>query len=105
METIEKENPKMEGVLSKEVYSQLVPEEEQELLSNIIRIFKDIPENSTIDILGEIYEYFLENFALSEGKGGGTFYTPASVVKYMVDVLNSYPGEKKILDHACGLVL
>ena len=102
METIEEENPKMEGVLPKEVYSQLVPEEEPELLSNIIRIFKDIPENSTIDIFGEIYEYFLGNFALAEGKGGGTFYTPASVVKYMVDVLNPYPGEKKFLDPACG---
>lgn len=102
METIEEENPKMEGVLPKEVYSQLVPEEEPELLSNIIRIFKDIPENSTIDIFGEIYEYFLGNFALAEGKGGGTFYTPASVVKYMVYVLNPYPGEKKFLDPACG---
>ena len=102
METIEEENPKMEGVLPKEVYSQLVPEEEPELLSNIIRIFKDIPENSTIDIFGEIYEYFLGNFALAEGKGGGTFYTPASVVKYMVDVLNPQPGEKKFLDPACG---
>lgn len=102
METIEEENPKMEGVLPKEVYSQLVPEEEPELLSNIIRIFKDIPENSTIDIFGEIYEYFLGNFALAEGKGGGTFYTPASVVKYMVEVLNPQPGEKKFLDPACG---
>lgn len=59
MEAIEDENPKMDGVLPKEVYAQLVPEEEPELLSNIVRIFKDIPENSTIDIFGEIYEYFL----------------------------------------------
>ena len=50
----------MDGVLPKEVYAQLVPEEEPELLSNIVRIFKDIPENSTIDIFGEIYEYFLD---------------------------------------------
>lgn len=79
MEAIEDENPKMDGVLPKEVYAQLVPEEEPELLSNIVRIFKDIPENSTIDIFGEIYEYFLGNFAFSEGKDGGTFYTPATV--------------------------
>lgn len=102
MEAIEKENPKMEGVLPKEVYAQLVPEEEPELLSHIVRIFKDIPENSTIDIFGEIYEYFLGNFAFAEGKGGGAFYTPATVVRYMVEVLNPQPGYKKFLDPACG---
>ena len=92
----------MENVLPKEVYAQLVPEEEPELLSKIVRIFKDIPENCTIDIFGEIYEYFLGNFALSEGKDGGTFYTPASVVRYMVEVLDPEPGDKKFLDPACG---
>jgi type I restriction enzyme M protein len=102
MEAIEEENPKMLGVLPKDVYAQLVPDEEPELLSNIIRIFKDIPENCTVDIFGEIYEYFLGNFALSEGKDGGTFYTPATVVRYMVEVLNPQPGDKKFLDPACG---
>lgn len=101
MEAIEDENPKMDGVLPKEVYAQLVPEEEPELLSNIVRNFKDIPENSNVDIFGEIYEYFLGNFALAEGKGGETFYTPASVVKYMMEVLDPQPGEKKFLDPAC----
>ena len=102
MEAIERENPKMEGVLPKEVYAQLVPEEEPELLSTIVRIFKDIPENCTVDIFGEIYEYFLGNFALAEGKDGGTFYTPATVVRYMVEVLDPQPGDKKFLDPACG---
>lgn len=102
MEAIEEENPMMEGVLPKEVYAQLVPEEEPELLSKIVQIFKDIPENCTVDIFGEIYEYFLGNFALSEGKDGGTFYTPATVVRYMVEVLNPEPGDKKFLDPACG---
>ena len=102
MEEIEKENPRMEGVLPKDVYAQLVPEEEPELLSNIVRIFKDIPENCTVDIFGEIYEYFLGNFALAEGKDGGTFYTPATVVRYMVEVLDPQPGDKKFLDPACG---
>ena len=102
MEAIEDENPKMLGVLPKEVYAQLVPEEEPELLSNIVRIFKDIPENCTVDIFGEIYEYFLGNFALAEGKDGGTFYTPSTVVRYMVEVLNPQPGDKKFLDPACG---
>ena len=102
MEAIEGENPKMDGVLPKEVYAQLVPEEEPELLSNIVRIFKDIPENSTVDIFGEIYEYFLGNFALAEGKDGGAFYTPATVVRYMVNVLKPESGDKKFLDPACG---
>ena len=102
MEAIEQENPKMEGVLPKDVYSQLVPDDEPELLSSIIRIFKDIPENCTVDIFGEIYEYFLGNFALAEGKDGGTFYTPATVVRYMVEVLDPQPGDKKFLDPACG---
>lgn len=102
MEAIEKENAKMDGVLPKEVYGLLVPEEEPELISKIIRVFKDIPENISIDLFGQIYEYFLGNFALSEGQGGGTFYTPASVVQYMVGVLNPVTGDKKFLDPACG---
>ena len=48
MEAIEHENPRMDGVLPKEVYGQLVPEEEPELLSRIVRVFKDIPENISI---------------------------------------------------------
>lgn len=102
MEAIERENPRMEGVLPKEVYGQLVPEEEPELLSRIVRVFKDIPENISIDIFGQIYEYFLGNFALAEGQGGGAFYTPASVVQYMVEVLQPTTGDKKFLDPACG---
>ena len=102
MEVIEKENPSMAGVLPKEVYGQLVPEEEPELLSKIIRVFKDIPEDISIDLFGEIYEYFLGNFALQEGKDGGTFYTPATVVRYMVEVLKPEIGNKLFLDPACG---
>ena len=102
MESIERENEKMDGVLPKEVYAQLVPEEEPELLSNIMRIFMDIPENISVDLFGEIYEFFLGEFALQEGKDGGTFYTPATVVRYMVEVLQPQNGEKKILDPACG---
>ena len=102
MLAIEAENPKMDGVLPKVVYAQLVPEEEPELLSRIVRIFKDIPEDCTIDIFGEIYEYFLGKFALAEGRDGGSFYTPATVVRYMVEVLNPQPGNKQFLDPACG---
>ena len=102
MLAIENENENMGGVLPKDVYGQLVPEEEPELLSKIIRVFKDIPETISVDIFGEIYEYFLGNFALEEGKGGGVFYTPATVVRYMVEVLKPENGNKLFLDPACG---
>lgn len=102
MQEIENHNKEMQGVLPKEVYGQLVPEEEPDLLSKIIRVFKDIPENISIDLFGEIYEYFLGNFALAEGKDGGTFYTPATVVRYMVEVLKPESGDKMFLDPACG---
>lgn len=102
MEAIEKGNPKLENVLPKEVYEQLVPEEDPELLSRIVRVFKDIPENINIDLFGQIYEYFLGNFALAEGQGGGAFYTPPTVVQYMVEVIHPVVGDKKFLDPACG---
>lgn len=102
MEAIEKGNPKLENVLPKEVYGQLVPEEDLELLSRIVRVFKDIPENINIDLFGQIYEYFLGNFALAEGQGGGAFYTPPTVVQYMVEVIHPVVGDKKFLDPACG---
>ena len=102
MIAIEENNDKMDGVLPKEVYGQLVPEEEPELLSKIVRVFKDIPENISVDLFGEIYEFFLGSFALQEGKDGGTFYTPATVVRYMVEVLKPTSGDKMFLDPACG---
>ena len=102
MEAIEKGNPKLENVLPKEVYGQLVPEEDPELLSRIVRVFKDIPENINIDLFGQIYDSFLGNFALAEGQGGGAFYTPPTVVQYMVEVIHPVVGDKKFLDPACG---
>lgn len=100
MIAIERENESMAGVLPKDVYGQLVPEEEPELLSNVIRVFKDIPEDISIDLFGKIYEYFLGNFA--SGKDGGEYYTPATVVQYMIEVLRPIPGNKQFLDPACG---
>lgn len=102
MSAIEENNEKMDGVLPKEVYGALVPEEEPDLLSKIVRVFKDIPENISVDLFGEIYEFFLGSFALQEGKDGGTFYTPATVVRYMVEVLQPKSGDKMFLDPACG---
>lgn len=102
MKAIEQENPSINGVLPKEVYVQLMPEDDIELLSRIVNVFKEIPENISIDLFGRIYEYFLGNFALAEGQGGGAFYTPPSVVKYMVEVLQPITGDKKFLDPSCG---
>ncbi len=100
MIAIENENESMVGVLPKDVYGHLVPDEEPELLSNVIRVFKDIPEDISIDLFGKIYEYFLGNF--TSGKDGGEYYTPATVVQYMIEVLQPTPGNKQFLDPACG---
>lgn len=100
MIAIETENESMAGVLPKDVYGHLVPDEEPELLSNVIRVFKDIPEDISIDLFGKIYEYFLGKF--TSGKDGGEYYTPATVVQYMIEVLQPTPGNKQFLDPACG---
>ena len=100
MIAIENENESMVGVLPKDVYGHLVPDEEPELLSNVIRVFKDIPEDISIDLFGKIYEYFLGKF--TSGKDGGEYYTPATVVQYMIEVLQPTPGNKQFLDPACG---
>ena len=100
MEAIEKYTKELEDTLPKDVYYSVNTPENPQVLSNLLRNFKDIPENVELDIFGEIYEYFLGNFALAEGQSGGEFFTPSSVVKYMVEVLN--PKEGKILDPACG---
>ncbi|OLT36517.1 restriction endonuclease subunit M [Actinomadura sp. CNU-125] len=56
--------------------------------------------DGTGDVLGEIYEYFLERFARAEGKRGGEFYTPSSVVKLLVEILEPYKG--RVYDPCCG---
>ncbi|MDA3049316.1 type I restriction-modification system subunit M [Campylobacter sp. JMF_02 ED1] len=97
---IEKYTAELEDVLPKDIYYSVNTPENPQVLANLLRNFKDIPNNVELDIFGEIYEYFLGKFALSEGQKGGEFFTPSSVVKYMVEVLN--PQEGKILDPACG---
>lgn len=66
----------------------------------LLKTFEDIPANVEMDIFGKIYEYFLGEFVLAGGQDGGEFFTPASVVRYMVKVLA--PTEGKILDPVCG---
>lgn len=100
MIAIEKYTKELEDTLPKDIYYSVNTPENPLVLSNLLRNFKDIPENVELDIFGEIYEFFLGKFALDEAQGGGEFFTPSSVVKYMVEVLN--PKEGKILDPACG---
>jgi len=74
--------------------------DDKTVLKKLLKTFKDIPDDISIDVFGEIYEYFLGNFALAEGQGGGEFFTPSTIVRYMVEVLA--PTEGTILDPACG---
>ncbi|MCQ9289448.1 type I restriction-modification system subunit M [Staphylococcus gallinarum] len=100
MKGIEEYSPEFVGVLPKDNYHNLNAEDNNKVLNRLLRNFNDIPTDSQNDIFGEVYEYFLGNFALAEGQDGGEFYTPRSVVRYMVEVLQ--PMEGKILDPACG---
>lgn len=100
IEGIEAYSPELTGVLPKDRYDNLNSEDNDKILSRLLHNFNDIPTDIENDIFGEVYEYFLGNFALAEGQGGGEFFTPRTVVQYMVEVLQ--PTEGKILDPACG---
>lgn len=100
MEAVEQENEDLRGVLPKNVYAEIGKSKDENLLKKLVQNFKDIPDDVEIDVFGKIYEYFLGEFSLKEGQGGGVFYTPTSVVQYMVKVLR--PTRGKILDPACG---
>jgi len=100
IEGIEKHSQELIGILPKDSYHNLSREDNNKILNRLLRNFNDIPTDVESDIFGEIYEYFLGNFALAEGQGGGEFFTPRTVVQYMVEVLR--PTEGKILDPACG---
>ena len=96
---IEKENPTLKGVLDKR-YAR--PELDKRRLGELIDLISTIRlhKNGEKDLLGRVYEYFLAQFASSEGKGGGEFYTPTSVVKTLVEMIEPYKG--RIYDPACG---
>lgn len=66
----------------------------------MLKNFADIPKDATGDMFGQIYEYFLGNFALAEGQGGGEFFTPRSVVRLMVEIIEPHQGT--VFDPACG---
>lgn len=95
MKAIEAENEELRGVLPKD-YNRL----ENDMLFALLKTFSEIPMDIEGDVFGKIYEYFLGKFALAEGQRGGEFFTPTSLVKLIVEVIEPYHG--RILDPACG---
>lgn len=104
MKAIERANPSLKGVLSKD-YARLCLEDTRlaeliELISTIEPLPTDFKNNYN-DILGRVYEYFLKKFASAEGKKGGQFYTPPSIVRLLVEMLEPHHGSK-VFDPCCG---
>lgn len=101
MDAIEKENTSLKGVLPK-VYARqnLDPTSLGELIDMIGNIALGDAKSRSADVLGHVFEYFLGEFALAEGKKGGQFYTPRSVVELLVEMLEPYKG--RVFDPCCG---
>lgn len=100
MEAIEEENKRLKGILPKN-YSR--PDLDKRRLGEVVDLFTNITmaeHGNTKDILGRTYEYCLAKFAENEGKRAGEFYTPASVVQTLVEVLQPYEG--RVYDPCCG---
>src|SRR5664279_1868047 len=95
MKAIETENEDLKDVLPK-TYNAL----EKNLLVTLLKNFSSIPMTIEGDAFGKIYEYFLGNFAMSEGQKGGEFFTPISIVKLIVEIIEPFHGQ--ILDPASG---
>lgn len=101
MEAIENDNPQLKGVLPK-VYARqnLDPTSLGELIDLIGNIALGDAKSRSADVLGHVFEYFLGEFALAEGKQGGQFYTPKSIVSLLVNMLEPYKG--RVFDPCCG---
>ncbi len=95
MKAIEEENPELKDVLPK-TYLRL----DNDTIAALLKTFSGIPMDVEGDVFGRIYEYFLGKFAMSEGQRGGEFFTPTSLVRLMVEVIEPFHG--RILDPACG---
>jgi type I restriction enzyme M protein len=95
MREIEKFNPQLAGVLPK-TYNLFT----STLLKELLKKVSEIPATLDYDAFGRIYEYFLGAFAMTEGQGGGEFYTPSSIVKLLAEIIEPFHG--RILDPACG---
>lgn len=101
MKLIEKENRELAGILPQN-YTALSSKtaENSRILLTLLKNFNQIPDDIEGDAFGGIYEYFLGEFARSEGAKGGEFFTPQSIVKLLVEIIEPYHG--KIYDPACG---
>lgn len=101
LDSIEKANPRLKGVLNK-TYARL--ELPQDKLAGLVDLISEVPfEHGSLsgkDILGHVYEYFLGEFALAEGKKGGQYYTPKAIVSLIVEMLQPYKG--RVYDPAMG---
>ena len=101
METIEKENDSLKGVLTKNYARQ---ELDKTRLGELVTLFTNIDVGSSAaqekDVLGRVYEYFLGKFASAEGKLGGELYTPSCVVRTLVEMIEPFDGQ--IYDPCCG---
>ena len=101
MTAIERENPSLKGVLPKD-YAR--PALDKTRLGELIDLIGTIglgdAENRSKDILGRVYEYFLNQFASKEGKKGGEFYTPRCIVKLLVEMIEPFQG--RVYDPCCG---
>jgi len=99
MEAIEQYKPELQGVLPQDEYFKLT-RTDTTIPSRLLKNFSNIPDDLGGDLFGQIYEYFLGEFALAEGQGGGEFFTPRSVVRLMVEIIEPHGGA--IFDPACG---
>jgi type I restriction enzyme M protein len=101
MTAIERDNPSLQGVLPKD-YAR--PGLDKQRLGQLINLVSNIalgsPDDRARDMLGRVYEYFLSQFASAEGKKGGQFYTPAHVVRVLVEMLAPFKG--RVYDPCCG---
>lgn len=101
MDAIEKENPSLKGVLPKNyARRELTSTTLGGLIDTFSREDLTAAEHENLDVLGRVFEYMVSQFASAEGKLGGEFYTPRSVVKLMVDMLQPFNG--RVYDPACG---
>jgi type I restriction enzyme M protein len=96
MKAIMRENEELSGVLPASEYREF----DDRVLNTLLKKFNEIPLDIEGDAFGQIYEYFLSQFAKAEGRRGGEFFTPTSIVRLIVDVIEPFHG--RILDPACG---
>lgn len=100
MMAIEEHKPELKGVLPQDEYFRLVRGNDKSIPNRLLKNFSNIPSDATGDMFGQIYQYFLGEFALAEGQGGGEFFTPDSVVRLMVEIIE--PRQGRLFDPACG---